>query len=37
VGPRGLANAQVEIKNRKTGERQLLSPEAALNMFTAKA
>jgi prolyl-tRNA synthetase len=37
VGPRGLANGQVEIKNRKTGERQLVTPEAALNMFTAKA
>jgi len=36
VGPRGLANGEVEIKNRKTGERQNLSPEAALNKFTAK-
>ncbi len=35
VGPRGLANGQVEIKNRKTGERQNLVPEAALNMFTS--
>ncbi len=34
VGPRGLASGQVEIKNRKTGERQNLSPEAAINMFT---
>jgi len=34
VGPRGLANGQVEIKNRKTGERQNLTPEAALNLFT---
>jgi prolyl-tRNA synthetase len=33
VGPRGLASGQVEIKNRRTGERQNLSPEAALNML----
>jgi prolyl-tRNA synthetase len=37
VGPRGLANNQVEIKNRKTGERQNLAPEAALNLFTRRA
>jgi prolyl-tRNA synthetase len=36
VGPRGLANNQVEIKNRKTGERQNLAPEAALNFFTRR-
>jgi prolyl-tRNA synthetase len=36
VGPRGLANNQVEIKNRKTGERQNLAPEAALNLFTRR-
>jgi prolyl-tRNA synthetase len=35
VGPRGLTKGEVEIKNRKTGERQNLSPEAALNMFTS--
>ncbi len=34
VGPRGLAAGQVEIKNRKTGERQNLTPEAALNFLT---
>jgi prolyl-tRNA synthetase len=34
VGPRGLANGQVEIKNRKSGARENLSPEAALNKFT---
>jgi prolyl-tRNA synthetase len=33
VGPRGLATGQVEIKNRKTGERQTMTPDAALNMF----
>jgi prolyl-tRNA synthetase len=36
VGPRGLANGQVEVKNRKTGERQTLSPDAALNLFTSR-
>jgi prolyl-tRNA synthetase len=36
VGPRGLAQGQVEIKNRKTGERQNLSAEAAVNLLTRK-
>ncbi|MBM3546887.1 MAG: proline--tRNA ligase [Alphaproteobacteria bacterium] len=31
VGPRGLKSGVVELKNRKTGEKQELSPEAALN------
>jgi prolyl-tRNA synthetase len=35
VGPRGLATGQVEIKNRKTGERENLSPDAALNKFVS--
>ncbi len=35
VGPRGLTKGEVEIKNRKTGERQTLSPDAAANMFTS--
>ncbi len=30
VGPRGLKSGVVELKNRKTGEKQELSPEAAL-------
>jgi prolyl-tRNA synthetase len=34
VGPRGLAAGQVEIKNRRTGERQNLTPEAAVNLLT---
>ncbi|MFN9164053.1 MAG: proline--tRNA ligase [Alphaproteobacteria bacterium] len=33
VGPRGLAAGQVEIKNRRTGERQNLAPEAAVNLL----
>ena len=36
VGPRGLATGQVEVKNRKTGERTNLSPDAALNMLTQR-
>jgi prolyl-tRNA synthetase len=35
VGPRGLASGQLEVKNRKTGERQNLSPDAVLNLFTS--
>ena len=31
VGPRGLKNGVVEVKNRKTGEREELSVDAALN------
>ena len=33
VGPRGIANGVVEVKNRKTGEREEMSVEAALNRF----
>lgn len=36
VGPRGLKSGVVEIKDRKTGERQELSPEAAVNFLTAE-
>ncbi|HEX2147385.1 MAG TPA: proline--tRNA ligase, partial [Pseudorhizobium sp.] len=31
VGPRSAANGEVEIKNRKTGEREVMSVEAVLN------
>jgi prolyl-tRNA synthetase len=34
AGPRGLKNGQVEIKNRRSGERQELSIEAALSRLT---
>ena len=34
VGPRGLKDGVVELKNRKTGERQDLSAEAALARLT---
>jgi len=30
VGPRGVKNGVVEVKNRKSGEKEELSPEAAL-------
>src|SRR5215469_10356037 len=36
IGPRGLANNVVEVKNRKTGERKELAPEAALNLLVAR-
>ncbi|MEM7215889.1 MAG: proline--tRNA ligase [Pseudomonadota bacterium] len=35
VGPRGLANNEVEIKCRADGEREMVSPDAAINRFTA--
>jgi prolyl-tRNA synthetase len=35
VGPRGVAAGTVELKNRRTGEREELSPEAALARLTA--
>ena len=31
VGPRGMAKGEVELKNRRTGEKQELTLEAALN------
>ena len=30
VGPRGIANGMVELKNRRTGEREELGIESAL-------
>ncbi|WP_102867766.1 proline--tRNA ligase [Pseudovibrio exalbescens] len=35
VGPRGLKNGEVEVKNRASGERQMLSPEAAAEALIA--
>ncbi|WP_417461744.1 proline--tRNA ligase [Kordiimonas sp.] len=35
IGPRGLKNGIVELKNRKTGERVELSPEDAVAMLSA--
>lgn len=33
IGPRGIANGVVEVKNRKSGEREELTPDAALKRF----
>jgi prolyl-tRNA synthetase len=33
VGPRGVAAGEVEVKNRKDGSRQTMTPEAAINML----
>ncbi|MBP1850603.1 prolyl-tRNA synthetase [Rhizobium halophytocola] len=35
VGPRSIANGEVEVKNRRTGERETMTVEAALNRLTA--
>ena len=35
AGPRAVAEGNVEIKNRKTGERETLTIEAAINRFAA--
>jgi prolyl-tRNA synthetase len=35
VGPRGIAAGTVEVKNRKTGEKQELSIDDALARLTA--
>jgi len=33
VGPRGLAEGKVEIKNRKTGEKEQMSPASAVDLL----
>jgi len=35
VGPRGLKNGEVELKHRATGERETLTPDAAMKKLTA--
>ncbi|MCI5075795.1 proline--tRNA ligase [Oricola sp.] len=37
VGPRGVGSGVVEVKNRKSGERTEMTPEAAVNMIAGKA
>ena len=37
VGPKGLKQGQVELKNRRSGERQVLAPESALEMLIQAA
>jgi len=34
IGPRGLAEGKVEVKNRKTGAREMMSPAAALDLLS---
>jgi prolyl-tRNA synthetase len=34
VGPKGLAEGKVEVKNRKTGERENMTPAAAVDLLT---
>ncbi len=35
AGPRSIANGEVEIKDRNTGERETMSIDAAINMLGA--
>ena len=35
AGPKGLADGKIEMKNRRTGARDLLSPEEAVNRLVA--
>lgn len=35
AGPRGLKDGLLEVKDRATGEKEMLTPEAALNKLTA--
>lgn len=37
VGPKGLAEGKVELKRRAGGERELVSPDAALARFAGKS
>jgi prolyl-tRNA synthetase len=36
AGPRGVAAGTVEVKNRKTGARENLSPDEAINRFAGR-
>ena len=35
IGPKGLAEGNIELKNRRTGTRELISPDEALARLTA--
>jgi len=37
VGPKGLKNGVIEVKYRKSGDREEMTPEAAINKLTAAA
>ncbi|BCW89450.1 Proline--tRNA ligase [Alphaproteobacteria bacterium SO-S41] len=36
VGPKGLAKGEIEVKNRRTGERESLTVEAAIKRFATR-
>ena len=36
VGPRGLAEGKVEVKKRADGDREMMSPAAALDLLALK-
>ena len=36
VGPKGVANGEVEVKNRRSGERETLSVDAAIKRFAER-
>ena len=35
VGPKGLAEGKIEVKNRRTGAKESLSLDEVINRFTA--
>ena len=35
VGPKGLAEGKIEVKNRRTGAKENLSLDEVINRFTA--
>ena len=35
VGPKGVESGEIEVKNRRSGERQSLTPDAAFNRLQA--
>jgi prolyl-tRNA synthetase len=35
VGPKGLADGKIEVKNRRTGAKENLSLDEVINRFTA--
>jgi len=37
IGPRGIKNNEIEVKNRRTGERSSMSPDEVRNRFVKKA
>ena len=35
IGPKGVESGEIEVKNRRTGERESLTPDAAFNRLQA--